>query len=189
MGHGCEKCIPIFVYIIYTYTHLAFYHISFVIPFHHLQVKHTSSVFAGSVLPWQRLGSQPTTAAGRCCEVVVTCQMIVTSHGGSPMSFIERRGNHRGLHVLPGCWQICCSTMVFMWFLHDLNMMDTIVDFWCGSPFSGVACDPALCFFDSWICCILKICCMKVEYGGNMVLNAGKVGYLYTNLTEQIICY
>lgn len=110
----------------------SFYHISFVRPFIIFKETPTSSV-----LPFRFAASQPTTsAATNRCEVVVTCQMIVTSHGGGRMScrFFQ---------------QICCWTMVFMYSnLHDLNMMVIIlqVDFWCGSVVVSATCKVILHF-------------------------------------------
>lgn len=77
--------------------------------------KHPHHPFCPSVL-----ASWESTHHVRCesrCEVVVTCQMIVTSHGGSPMSCIELKGGEitERNTCSTGSWQIYCWTMVFMY--------------------------------------------------------------------------
>ena len=115
-------CIYIYIYIHMYNT--SFYHTSFVRPFIIFKETHPSSV-----LPFRYsiLGVNPPRPLRPVrCEVVVTCQMIVTSHGGSPdVLHVKRRGNHRGKYIFyrfladfaAGQW---CSCIVP---IHDLNMM------------------------------------------------------------------
>lgn len=106
----------IYIYIIdniYMYN-TSFYHISFVRPFIIFKETPTSSVlpFRFSILG---VFSTTSAAASPAAKVVVTCQMIVTSHGGGRMSCILKGGEiTEGNTSSTGSWQICCWTMVFM---------------------------------------------------------------------------
>lgn len=118
-GHGCDgKSVSQNVYI-YIYIYIFRIILHFIIfllsdPSSSSR-KHPHHPFCPSVL-----ASWESTHHVRCesrCEVVVTCQMIVTSHGGSPMSCIELKGGEitERNTCSTGSWQIYCWTMVFMY--------------------------------------------------------------------------